>query len=106
MSQQTTIMALLVLAVGTYLVKAVGPVLASGRELPRVPARLTALLPAALLAALVATQTVVSDTSLVLDARAAGVAAAAVAVVLRAPFAVVVLVGAGTTALVRAVGWA
>jgi branched-subunit amino acid transport protein len=99
------IVALLVLAVGTYAMKAVGPLLSGGRELPPTLARLTDLLPAAMLAALVATQTVVDGTTLVLDARIVGVGAAGVAVALRAPFAVVVLVGAGVTALVRAAGW-
>ncbi len=103
----TVLVALLVLAAGTFVLKAVGPVLAGGRELPPVLARLTDLLPAALLAALVATQTLGGGPSgLVLDARLVGVAAAAVAVWLRAPFLVVVLVGAAVTALTRAIGFA
>ena len=57
-------------------------------------ARISALLPVSLLAALVAVQTVVADGRLVLDARAAALAAAAVALLLRAPFIVVVIVGA------------
>lgn len=95
------IVALALLAVGTFVVKAVGPIAASGRELPPRVEQLTRLLPAAMLAALVAVQTFVSGPALVLDARAAGVAAALVAVLLRAPFAVVVLVGAGVTAGLR-----
>lgn len=102
----TTLVALLALAIGTYAMKAVGPVLTAGRELPPAVARAADLLPAALLAALVATQTVGGDgTSLVLDARLVGVGVAAVAVVLRAPFGLVVLLGAATTAAVRALGW-
>ena len=97
--------ALLVLAVGTYLMKAVGPFAAAGRELPAWLDRLANLLPAGLLAALVATQTLVDGAELVVDARLAGVAAAAVAVALRAHFGLVVLVGAGVTAAVRALGW-
>ncbi len=62
-----------------------------------------AVLPVALLAALVGLQTFASGTSLVLDARVAGLAAAVVAVRLRAPFLVVVACAAATTALVRAV---
>jgi hypothetical protein len=65
-------------------------------------ARISALLPVSLLAALVAVQTVVSDRRLVLDARAAGLAAAAVALLLRAPFLVVVVVGAVVAAGLRA----
>ncbi len=100
-----TIVALIVLAVGTYLIKSVGPFAAAGRELPPWLDRLSTLLPAALLAALVATQTVADGTTLTIDARLAGVAAAAVAVALRAHFGIVVLVGAGVTALLRLLGW-
>jgi hypothetical protein len=67
---------------------------------PRVR-RTAALLPIALLAALTAIQTVSSGGRLVVDARLAGVAAAAVAVLLRAPFLVVVGVAALTAALIR-----
>lgn len=100
----TTVAALLVLAVGTYLVKAFGPVLLAGRSLPAWLTRAADLLPAALLAALVATQTFGGEGGLTLDARAAGVAVAAVAVWLRAPFALVVLLGAASTAGLRALG--
>jgi hypothetical protein len=65
--------------------------------------RAVAVLPVALLAALVGIQTFASGTSLVLDARVAGLVAALVAVRLRAPFLVVVACAAATTALVRAV---
>ncbi len=100
-----TIVALIVLAVGTYLIKAAGPFAAAGRELPPWLDRLSTLLPAALLAALVATQTVADGTTLTIDARLVGVGAAAVAVALRAHFGIVVLVGAGVTALLRLLGW-
>jgi branched chain amino acid efflux pump len=65
--------------------------------------RAIAVLPVALLAALVGIQTFASGDDLVLDARVAGLAAALAAVRLRAPFLVVVAGGAATTALVRAV---
>jgi uncharacterized membrane protein len=93
------------LAVGTYLMKAVGPIASAGRQLPPRLRTLAELLPAALLAALVATQTVGDGTSLSLDARVVGVAVAAVAVALRAPFALVVLLGALATAVTRLLGW-
>jgi branched-subunit amino acid transport protein len=93
--------AVLVLAAGTYLLKAVGPVLAGGREMPPALARLVALLPPALLAALVLVQTVGDGRGLVLDARLAGLALAAVAVLLRAPFIVVVLAGMAGAAGLR-----
>lgn len=101
----TLILAVLALAVGTLVLKAIGPVTASGRELPPFAKRLTQLLPAALLAALVATQTLGDGQALTLDARVVGVAAGAVAVVFRAPFPVVVLIGAGAAAITRALGW-
>jgi hypothetical protein len=73
-------------------------------EKPRV-SRVTALLPAALLAALVVMQTFTTGANLALDARAAGLAAAAVALLVRAPFIVVVIAAAGTAAALRALGW-
>jgi uncharacterized membrane protein len=98
-------LALGLLAVGTYVMKAAGPLAASGRELPATVRTLAELVPAALLAALVANQTVIDGAAMTLDARIVGVAVAAVAVALRAPFAMVVLLGAGVTALVRLTGW-
>lgn len=97
--------ALAVLAVGTYAMKAVGPVLSAGRELPPAVQRAADLMPAALLAALVADQTLGSGMTLTVDARVVGVGVAAVAVWRGAPFGLVVLLGAATTALVRLAGW-
>ncbi|BFO15872.1 hypothetical protein SHKM778_22600 [Streptomyces sp. KM77-8] len=62
------------------------------------------MLPVALLAALTAQQTFADGRVLVLDARALGVAAAAVALMLRAPFLVVVGAAVAVTAGVRAMG--
>ena len=73
-------------------------------EKPRV-SRVTALLPAALLAALVVMQTFTTGANLALDARAACLAAAALALLVRAPFIVVVIAAAGTTAALRALVW-
>ena len=64
--------------------------------------RAAALLPLALLAALVVAQTFSAGRSLVVDARAAGLVAAGVAVLRRAPFIVVVVAAAATAAVVRA----
>ncbi|MFA9430650.1 AzlD domain-containing protein [Egicoccus sp. AB-alg2] len=69
-------------------------------EDPRVR-RIAAMLPIALLAALIAVQTVADGTALGVDARVAGVGVAIVAVLLRAPFLVVVLAAMATTALLR-----
>lgn len=65
--------------------------------------RVAALLPVALLAALIANQTFGDGRALTVDARAAGVVAGIVAVLLRAPFLVVIAVAAATAALLRAV---
>ena len=67
----------------------------------RIVQRTVPLVPIALLAALVATQTFSTGQRLVLDVRAAALAVAIVAVVLRAPFLVVVAAGAATAALLR-----
>lgn len=69
--------------------------------------RITAAIPIAMLAALVATQTFGgSQGTLVVDARLAAVGVAVVALLLRAPFFVVVVLGAATAAALRALGWA
>jgi branched-subunit amino acid transport protein len=92
------------IGVATIALKAAGPVLAGGRELPGPFARVVPLLAPALLAALVATQTFGDGRHLVIDERAAGLSAAAVAVALRAPVLVTVGVAAGVTAALRALG--
>jgi branched-subunit amino acid transport protein len=67
----------------------------------RMVQRTIPLVPIALLAALVATQTFSTGQRLVLDVRAAALAVAIVAVLLRAPFLVVVASAAATAALLR-----
>jgi len=86
----------------TVALKAAGPVLLDGRELPARVRVLVGLLAPALLAALVVTNTVASGRHLVVDARLAGVAAAAVSLRLRAPILVAVAVAAAVTAAIRA----
>lgn len=67
--------------------------------------RITSALPIALLAALVGVQTLTSGTgSITLDSRAAAVAVAIVALLLRAPFIVVVILGAAVAAGLRLLG--
>lgn len=73
-------------------------------EHPRV-FRVTEMLPAALLASLVILQTFASGTHLTLDARAAGLVVAIIALILRAPFIVVVILAAVTAAVLRLYGW-
>ncbi|MCX5279509.1 MULTISPECIES: AzlD domain-containing protein [unclassified Streptomyces] len=90
-------------AVGCYVVKLVGLLIPAGvLERPLVQ-RLAALLPVALLAALTAQQTFADGRVLVVDAKAAGLAAAAVALILRAPFLLVVAAAVVVTAGVRAI---
>ncbi len=93
-------------SLGCYVTKLVGYLLPASILERTDVRRITGLLPVALLAALVAVQTFASGQALVIDARLAGVVAAVVALVLRAPFLVVVLVAAVTAALLRAAGWA
>jgi branched-subunit amino acid transport protein len=59
------------------------------------------LVPVALLAALIATNTFSTGNHLVLDVRAAAIGVAVVAVLLRAPFLVVVVSAAATAAVLR-----
>ena len=91
-----------IVGAGTIALKSAGPVLLGGRSLPRRLSDLLALLAPALLAALVITQAFSHGRHLVLDARAAGVGAAGIAVLLRAPLLAVIVVAAAATALVRA----
>ncbi len=93
-----------VLTVVCFAIKAAGPVALGGRELPRWADRLIALVPAALLPALVVVETFAHGKELVIDARAAGLAAAMLVLALRGSMLVVLLVAALVTAGVRALG--
>jgi Branched-chain amino acid transport protein (AzlD) len=103
MTAATTWTALGVTALGAYAIKLLGlSVPASLLDKPLVT-RLAALVPVALLAALTALQTFADGSRPTVDARAAGLAAAAVALLLRAPFLVIVAAAVLVTAGVRAV---
>jgi len=93
-----------VTALGCYLVKLLGLLVPAGVLDRPLVKRLAALVPVALLAALTAQQTFADGRMPVLDARAAGLAAAALALLLRAPFLVVVATAVVVTAGVRALG--
>lgn len=69
------------------------------------PSRVATLLTVALLSALVVTQTIERDHQIVLDARVPAVAVAAVLLMLRVPFFVVVLSAAVVAAVLRLLGW-
>jgi branched-subunit amino acid transport protein len=98
-----TWLVVVVVGVVTIAIKALGPMLLGGRPLPQGITGVVVLLAPALLAALVAVNTLGGDRELVVDARLPGVLAAAVAIRLRAPVLVVVLVAAAVTATIRAV---
>ncbi len=98
--------AILLASIGCVALKAVGYLLPprwfDGPRAQRVIDQLTV----ALLAALVVVQTLGAGTAIVIDARLPAVTAAAVLLVLRAPFLVVVAVAAVVAAALRAWGWA
>jgi branched-subunit amino acid transport protein len=95
--------AILGLAAAAYAFKAIGLIVLGGRRLPDRLVRCIALLPAALLPALIVVATFGADRALVIDARAAGLALAVVAAWRRVPFPVVIVLAAAVTAGVRAV---
>ena len=97
-------LAILLGAAGTYLEKLIGFILpATVLDRPIVRS-IAGLLPVALLAALVIVQTFAVGQAVAVDARLAGLAVAIVALMLRAPFLVVILSAAITAALLRAAG--
>lgn len=90
------------LAATAYGFKVLGLVLVGDRQLPPVLDRCLALIPAALIAAIVVKDTFSIGQHLQVDARAAGVAAAAVAAWRKAPLIAIIVIGAAVTAVVRA----
>lgn len=94
----------LAIGAGTMAIKAAGPVLLGGRPLPARLREIVPLLAPALLAALVATATLGDGQRLVLDARIVGLGVAAIAIALRAPVLLVVLLAAAAAGLARLAG--
>jgi branched-subunit amino acid transport protein len=92
----------IVTGVATLALKAAGPILLGGKPLPARVTSLVSLLAPALLGALVAIGTFAQGQRLVIDARVLGVGAAAVAIRLRAPVLLVVVLAAAVTAGARA----
>jgi uncharacterized membrane protein len=91
-----------VLSVGTAIMRAVGPVAFGGRSLSGRGAAVVGLVAPALLGALVVDETVsTGGQGIELDARLIGLAAAALALVVRLPMIAVVLVAAVATAGAR-----
>jgi branched-subunit amino acid transport protein len=88
----------------TIALKSAGPLVFAQRPLPGWLRGIMPLLAPCLLAALVVGQAVGDGRAIVIDARIAGVAAAAVALLLRAPLLVVLVAAAGVAAAARALG--
>jgi branched-subunit amino acid transport protein len=91
----------LVACAACYALKLAGLSLPAGLLQDERVQRTIPLVPVALLAALVATNTFSVGNHLVVDVRAAALGVAVVAVLLRAPFLVVVASAAATAALLR-----
>ncbi len=101
MTPGTAWVAVLATSAGCYLLKLAGlSVPERALDSPRVRA-VGALIPVALLAALAAVQTFASGRGLAVDARAAGLAFAFVALLARLPFLVVVVGAAAVAAALR-----
>jgi len=96
--------AIVAVTLASAAIKAAGPILVGGRELPPRVNAVIALLAPALLAALVVTETFGDDGRLVLDERVLGVGVAAIALALRAPVLLAVALAALVTALARLFG--
>ncbi|MFI7048132.1 AzlD domain-containing protein [Streptosporangium sandarakinum] len=98
------LLAIAVLAAGTYAFRLAGPLL---RDRVEVPGRLRRLLPAAtavLLTALAVTAALTEDGGFAGWARPAGVLAAGILALRRAPFPVVVVAATAVTAALRLCG--
>ncbi len=96
--------AIVAVALANAAIKAAGPLLVGGRDLPPRVVAVVALLAPALLAALVVTETFGRNWSLVIDERAIGVAVAGLVLALRGPVLMAVALAAVATALARAFG--
>lgn len=81
--------------------KAAGPVLLGGQELPDPMQRVVTLMAPTLLAALIATQMFGDGKALTIDARAVGLVVGAFGVWRKWPTLLVVVLGAAATALTR-----
>lgn len=92
----------LIAGIASMAIKAAGPVVAGGREVPARYLGVVEMLAPAVLAALVATQVFDGGRELVADARIIGMGVAAVLLAARAPTLLVVAGAAVATGLVRA----
>lgn len=90
------------LTVGVYGQRVIGAVLVDTRKVSAKWQTVLAAVPMAVIVAVVALQTVTANGTLAIDARLAGVTAAALCAWRRLPMVVTVVAAAATTALVRA----
>lgn len=105
MSEQVTLLAAVaVLAVGTYALRACGPMLRERVRLPQRAEETMTLAAVLLLAALVATAALTEAGGFAGWARPAGVLVGGLLAWRKAPFVVVVLAAAATAALLRLAG--
>ena len=93
--------AVIISGIGCYLLKVAGLSVPAKVLSNPVVERVADLLPVALLSALIAVQVFADGTALVVDARVVGLGVAVVALLLRAPFLVVVAAAAVAAALTR-----
>ncbi len=103
MSGTTLWAAVIAASVGCYLLKLAGLSVPAAWVQLRWVARIVDFVPAPLLAALVAVQAATTGNALVVDGRLVGLAVAALALALRAPFIVVLLLAGVAGALVHVV---
>ena len=98
----TTWAIILVMAVGTFVTKAAGPLILGGRTVPARVERVIVLTVPVMLAAVIVHQTFTANGDYVMDARVLGLGAAAAGLLLKLPLPVILVAAAGTTAAARA----
>lgn len=91
-----------IVAVANFAIKASGPVLLGGRELPVQLLRIIALLAPAILTALVVVGTLSENEQLKVDEQTIGVAVAGAAMAVRMPMLAAIVLGTATAAALRA----
>jgi hypothetical protein len=101
----TLTLAILIASLAVYSWKFFGYLVPERTLEKPVVARIASLLTVALLAALLATQAMTTQSQIVFDGRLVAVAVAALLLKLRAPFLVVVIAAAAVAALLQAIGF-
>ncbi|MFN5601781.1 MAG: AzlD domain-containing protein [Acidimicrobiaceae bacterium] len=91
----------LALSGAAYGLKLLGSVIIGQRTMAPAIERCLLLIPAALLAGLIAKDTFTVGQTIGIDARAVGLAVAAIATWKKLPFAVIIVLGVGTVAVIR-----